>query len=46
MRIPLLGRCEDFRDVVDWSLELEGFALFFPFHREDRANNLARGRDV
>ena len=45
MQIPLLGRREDFRDVVDRSLELEGFALFFPFHSEDRNNNLAHNSE-
>ena len=44
--ISLLGRGKNFRDVVNWPLNLVGFALFLMLHSEHSANNLARGRDV
>ena len=46
MQISLLGRSQDFRNIIYWALYFVGFAFFFPLDREHCANNLSSGYDV
>jgi hypothetical protein len=46
MRIPLLRRSQDFRNIIDWALNFVSFALFLSLDCEDGTDNLTSGRNV
>ena len=46
MRISLLRRGQNFRNIIYWALNFEGFSFFFPLDRKYRTDDLSRGCDV
>ena len=46
MGIPLLGRSQDFGDIIYWPLNLVRFAFFFAFDCQNGADDLICSRDV
>ena len=44
--VPLLGRCEDLAEVIDWPLHAVGLALLFTLDDEHGADDVALCCDV